>query len=98
LRLVPAAPDNAELGSHRIDVTRRLSILLLLLGLFNCSKAPDETDLTAECKARLAAALEAKNFKQCIAACIDCEHGVTTTCSTSCTLKGAKRQEGADAR
>ncbi len=31
-----------------------------------------------------------KNFDQCIAACIKCEHGVTTTCATSCRLKGAK--------
>jgi hypothetical protein len=70
--------------------------LLLLLGLFNCSKGPEEANLTAECKAKLSAALESKNLKQCIAACTECEHGVTTTCSTSCTLKGAKRREGAD--
>jgi hypothetical protein len=30
-------------------------------------------------------------FDQCVAACIKCEHGITTTCSTSCTLKGARR-------
>jgi hypothetical protein len=29
-------------------------------------------------------------MKQCVAACIACERGVTTTCSTSCTLKGAQ--------
>jgi hypothetical protein len=26
---------------------------------------------------------------QCVAACKKCQHGITTTCSTSCTLKGA---------
>ena len=30
-----------------------------------------------------------KNMKQCVAVCIACERGVMTTCSTSCTLKGA---------
>jgi hypothetical protein len=28
-------------------------------------------------------------MKQCVAACIACERGVTTTCSTPCMLKGA---------
>lgn len=30
------------------------------------------------------------NREQCIAACIKCENGVTTTCATACSLK-AKR-------
>jgi hypothetical protein len=29
-------------------------------------------------------------MKQCVAVCIACERGVVTTCSTSCTLKGAR--------
>jgi hypothetical protein len=29
-------------------------------------------------------------MKQCVAVCIACESGVITTCSTSCTLKGAR--------
>jgi hypothetical protein len=28
-------------------------------------------------------------MKQCVAVCIDCERGIVTTCTTSCTLKGA---------
>jgi hypothetical protein len=31
-----------------------------------------------------------KDKAQCIAACIKCEKGVTTTCATSCYLKGAR--------
>jgi hypothetical protein len=27
---------------------------------------------------------------QCVAACIKCDNGQTTTCSTSCKLKGAR--------
>ena len=40
------------------------------------------------CKAALP--YDEKIFDQCIAACIKCERGVTTTCATSCRLKGAK--------
>jgi hypothetical protein len=92
------APGNAGFGSHRMDVTRRVLTLLLLLGLADCSKGPEGADLTAECKAKVSAALQSKSLKQCVAACIECEHGVTTTCSTSCTLKGATVREGADAQ
>ena len=31
-----------------------------------------------------------KDKKQCVAVCIACERGVTTTCSTACTLRGAQ--------
>ena len=31
-----------------------------------------------------------RGMKQCVAVCIACERGVMTTCSTSCTLKGAQ--------
>ena len=51
----------------------------------------------AGCKEKEAAAVHACSsgydrtvFDQCVAACIKCQHGVTTTCSTSCTLKGAR--------
>jgi hypothetical protein len=33
---------------------------------------------------------DAKNLKQCVEACIACDSGTTVTCTTSCTLKGAK--------
>jgi hypothetical protein len=29
-------------------------------------------------------------MKQCIDVCIRCDRGVTATCSTSCTFKGAQ--------
>jgi hypothetical protein len=29
-------------------------------------------------------------LEQCMDVCIKCDHGVTTTCSTSCRLKGAR--------
>jgi hypothetical protein len=31
-----------------------------------------------------------RDMTQCVAACKACDHGNTVTCSTSCTLKGAR--------
>jgi hypothetical protein len=74
---------------HRIDLTRLL-LILLLPGLFGCSKEPDDANSIAECKAKFFAGLNAKSPQQCIDACIKCENGVTTTCATSCSLKGTR--------
>jgi hypothetical protein len=43
-----------------------------------------------DCARKLFTPYNPKNMKQCVAVCIACESGVTTTCSTSCTLKGAR--------
>ena len=42
------------------------------------------------CVSKLYTPYNPKNMKQCVAVCIACERGVMTTCSTSCTLKGAQ--------
>jgi hypothetical protein len=65
-----------------------LAILIPLAVLAACSQGGDVTGATNQCKAALP--YDEKNFEQCIAACIKCENGVTTTCATSCRLKGAK--------
>jgi hypothetical protein len=65
-----------------------LAILIPLAVLAACSQGGDVTGATSQCKASLP--YDEKNFDQCIAACIKCENGVTTTCATSCRLKGAK--------
>ena len=63
-----------------------LLILLPLAILGACSRDGEVTGTTNQC----AAAYDEKNFDQCVAACIKCEHGVTTTCATACRLRGAK--------
>ena len=50
----------------------------------------DVTGSISDCARRLYTPYNPKDIKQCVAACIACERGVTTTCSTSCTLKGAR--------
>ena len=69
--------------------------LAVLLGVL-CSVAGcnnDTSDPAAEglkCARRLYADYNPKNMKQCVDVCISCERGSMTTCSTSCTMKGAK--------
>ncbi len=65
-------------------------ILIPLAVLAACSQQSEVTGGTGQCKSSLASSLDEKNFDQCVAACIKCENGVTTTCATSCRLKGAR--------
>jgi hypothetical protein len=65
-----------------------ISIAFLTTGCSPSGTGP--TELTNACAARLYSPYDSKNLKQCLDVCIRCNHGVTTTCATSCTLKGAK--------
>ncbi len=67
-----------------------LVLLIPLAVLAACSQQPDAAAQANQCKSSLALSVDEKNFDQCVAACIKCENGVTTTCATSCRLKGAK--------
>jgi hypothetical protein len=55
----------------------------------NNSKA-DVTGSIDDCARKLYSQYNPKDKKQCVAVCIACERGVTTTCSTACTLRGAQ--------
>ncbi|MBA7465621.1 MAG: hypothetical protein DI543_04100 [Bradyrhizobium icense] len=61
--------------------------LATLLVVAGCS--PD-TSSGPKCIAANFPSYNPANKEQCIAACIKCEKGVTTTCATSCYLKGAR--------
>ncbi|SDI41899.1 MULTISPECIES: hypothetical protein [Bradyrhizobium] len=66
-------------------------IVLSAAALASC-KPENSSDFTGSidsCTRQLYSAYNPKDMKQCVAVCIACERGVTTTCSTSCTLKGA---------
>ena len=68
-----------------------IAIVLSAAALAACS--PDNNDVTGSigsCARKLYSTYNPKNMKQCVGACIACERGVTTTCSTACTLKGAR--------
>jgi hypothetical protein len=55
----------------------------------NSSRA-DVTGSIDNCARKLYSQYNPKDIKQCVAVCIACERGVTTTCSTACTLRGAQ--------
>jgi hypothetical protein len=68
-----------------------IAIVLSAAALAACS--PDNNDVTGSidsCTRKLYSTYNPKDMKQCVGACIACDRGVTTTCSTSCTLKGAR--------
>ena len=68
-----------------------IAIVLSAAALAACS--PDNNDVTGSienCARKLYSTYDPKNMKQCVGACIACDKGVMTTCSTSCTLKGAR--------
>ena len=70
------------------------AIVLLPLLMMSCGQdqppQPETTGSTpSACATNLYANYNAKNMEQCVNVCLRCERGVMTTCSTSCTLKGA---------
>jgi hypothetical protein len=66
--------------------------VLLPIGLLiaACTPDGDVTGSTNSCIAKLYPSYNRMAFDQCIGVCTKCERGITTTCSTSCTLKGAR--------
>jgi hypothetical protein len=75
-----------------IDMRAILAIMLSAAVLAGCT--PDSnSDITGaidNCARKLYNPYNPKNLKQCIAVCLSCQNGAMTTCSTSCTLKGAQ--------
>ncbi len=69
---------------------RSVTVLAACVLLVSCSPEPDMTGSTNSCAAKLYSAYNPKDLNQCVDVCINCNRGTTTTCSTSCTLKGAR--------
>jgi ferredoxin-like protein FixX len=64
----------------------------LLIALFAASRyfSAEEPSVVPACAAKLYSPYDPKNLEQCMGVCLACSAGVKTTCSTSCTLKGAR--------
>jgi hypothetical protein len=58
--------------------------------LVSCLPEPDVTSSASSCAANFYTPFNPKNLNQCVDVCIWCNRGTTTTCSTSCALKGAR--------
>jgi hypothetical protein len=64
-------------------------LLAVALAVASCSREAEYTNEQRACIAQHYGKYDPKNMKQCFAVCKDCMNGTTTTCTTSCTLKGA---------
>jgi hypothetical protein len=74
-----------------MDMRAIIAVMLSAVVLAGC-KPDNNNDVTGSidnCARKLYSSYNPKDLKQCIAVCISCQRGVMTTCSTSCTLKGA---------
>jgi hypothetical protein len=78
--------SNRRLGMRTAAV---LLLASLALTAASCSGS-DVTGSTDACAAKLYSPFDRKNMNQCVNVCMQCENGTKVTCSTSCTLKGAK--------
>lgn len=67
-----------------------IAIMLSAAALVACTPDNDVTGSIQECAGKLYSSYNPKDINQCVRVCIACERGVTTTCSTACTLKGAR--------
>jgi len=88
MRLSNRVPDSRSL----IRIFAIAAAVALLLG---CKPEVVETTGSTDaapnaCAAKLYSKYDPKNFDQCVDVCLRCQRGVTTTCTTSCTLKGAR--------
>ncbi|WP_027550764.1 hypothetical protein [Bradyrhizobium sp. Cp5.3] len=68
---------------------RVLAVILLALMTAACEPEQDITGSTAACPVRNYS-YNSRDMNQCVNACKTCDHGTTVTCTTSCTLKGAR--------
>jgi hypothetical protein len=62
----------------------------IALVLAACSPEGEQTGSANKCATDLYRSYNPMALDQCVAACIKCDHGTQTTCSTSCTMKGAR--------
>jgi len=65
-------------------------LFLLVFAVQSCSQGDDVTGSIDSCAAGIYPSYNPKAMDQCVDVCRKCQHGVTVTCTTSCTLKGAK--------
>jgi hypothetical protein len=65
-------------------------LFLLVFAVQSCSQSDDITGSVDACATGIHPSYNPKALDQCVDVCRKCQHGVTVTCTTSCTLKGAR--------
>jgi hypothetical protein len=69
---------------------RFTGLVIVALVVASCSPQEEATGTSNKCATGLYPSYNPKVLDQCVGACIKCDQGSVTTCSTSCTLKGAR--------
>ncbi len=78
-------------GNRKLRPRNLVVSLGILCGLAGCDNdAPTPNAKSLQCARNHYADFNPKDMKQCVDVCIRCERGSMTTCSTSCTMRGAK--------
>jgi hypothetical protein len=67
-----------------------LLALTLACVVASCWPEEETTASIGKCATDPTYSFNPRVLEQCVAACRKCDHGTTTTCTTSCTLKGAR--------
>ncbi|MBU6464702.1 MAG: hypothetical protein KGK01_11805 [Bradyrhizobium sp.] len=65
------------------------AIMFSAIALAGCNSDNEVTGSIESCAKQLYTPYNPKDMKQCVGACLACARGIVTTCTTSCTLKGA---------
>jgi hypothetical protein len=81
-----ARPSQGE----ECSMLRCALLVALVLMTAACRSDDDTTGSVDQCMMANFPSYNPKSMEQCVAACKKCQHGITTTCTTSCTLKGAR--------
>jgi hypothetical protein len=68
-------------------------LVVTIFALMTAACQPEQQDITGStvaCPVRTYSTYNPKDLSQCVNACKSCDHGTTVTCTTSCTLHGAR--------
>jgi hypothetical protein len=69
---------------------RAAALLAIAFMMASCWPERETTGTVSACATELFHPYNAKAFDQCVEVCKKCDRGTTVTCTTSCTLKGAR--------
>ena len=76
--------------SVAVFMTAVIGLLVIAFVVVRSLGDKKPSDASLACAAKLYSPYDPKDMKQCMAVCLTCNAGVQTTCSTSCSLKGAR--------
>jgi hypothetical protein len=78
------------MGDGERRAQRAAVLAAIAFALSGCGPEPEVTRAPDKCATNLFPAFDAKILAQCVDVCQKCDHGTPTSCTTSCTLNGAR--------